>query len=181
MNYLKYVEFAAENLQFFLWYSDYQKRFEQLDPISKLLAPEWTAAQIDAEILVAQLKATTGTEVPTIFQGTIFDSEEKDMSNEPTVNPFATSNGSLASDSISNFRSASNVTSREFNGGDLGANPARNYAKTAASAFEDAKLDWQPCMLLYMTRPLITLLTKLRSYHPTISRGNRSHRCYLHC
>ncbi|KAI9761590.1 MAG: hypothetical protein M1840_001771 [Geoglossum simile] len=147
MNYLKYVEFAAENLQFFLWYTDYKKRFEHLDSTSKLLAPEWTATQIDAEIMLTQSKTTTGTrsrEAPTIFQGTMFDLEEKAVSSEPAVNPFATPNGSLASDSASNFRGTSNATSWEFGGGDLGADSARNYAKTAASAFENAKLNWQP-------------------------------------
>ena len=30
MNYLKYIEHAAENLQFFLWFHDYNTRFNNL-------------------------------------------------------------------------------------------------------------------------------------------------------
>lgn len=42
MNYLKYVEYNAENLQFYLWYRDYCKRFSELPALQKVLAPEWT-------------------------------------------------------------------------------------------------------------------------------------------
>ncbi|KAH8885751.1 hypothetical protein GQ53DRAFT_845385 [Thozetella sp. PMI_491] len=44
MNYLIYVERAAENLQFFLWYKDYSKRFYEADTIDLGLSKEWTAA-----------------------------------------------------------------------------------------------------------------------------------------
>ena len=41
MNYLKYIELSAENLQFYLWLQDYTKRFEQLPSNEKALSPEW--------------------------------------------------------------------------------------------------------------------------------------------
>ena len=41
MNYLKYIELSAENLQFYLWLQDYTKRFEQLSEHEKALSPEW--------------------------------------------------------------------------------------------------------------------------------------------
>jgi hypothetical protein len=47
LNYLKYIERTPENLQFFLWFKDYQKRFSQLAESEKGLAPEWTAAHAD--------------------------------------------------------------------------------------------------------------------------------------
>ncbi|KAI9786384.1 MAG: hypothetical protein M1839_006844 [Geoglossum umbratile] len=147
MNYLKYIEFAAENLQFFLWYYDYEKRFNQLDPVTRLLAPEWTATNADNEIMVAQFKATAqakNRETAAIFQGTMFDSKPKVLTNEFAINPFATPTGSLTSDSASNFRGTSNNSNWEFNGGDLGSDSARSHARAAASAFENAKLNWQP-------------------------------------
>lgn len=42
MDYLHYVEFNAENLQFFLWLKDYTRRFEALPESERALSPEWT-------------------------------------------------------------------------------------------------------------------------------------------
>ncbi|KAF2773586.1 hypothetical protein EJ03DRAFT_347562 [Teratosphaeria nubilosa] len=50
MNYLLYIEHAAENLQFFLWFKDYQARWEKLPESDKKLAPTWSAEQAEAEI-----------------------------------------------------------------------------------------------------------------------------------
>ena len=41
MDYLLYVEHTAENLQFFLWYSDYIERWSKLLPRQKRLSPAW--------------------------------------------------------------------------------------------------------------------------------------------
>ena len=38
MNYLLYIEFAAENLQFYLWLKNYVKRFNDLPDSEKVLA-----------------------------------------------------------------------------------------------------------------------------------------------
>ncbi|KOS18211.1 hypothetical protein ESCO_003222 [Escovopsis weberi] len=53
MNYLLYVERSAENLQFYLWFQDYQDRFFRAQTSDVLLAPEWIremAAQAEAKI-----------------------------------------------------------------------------------------------------------------------------------
>ncbi|KAH6630452.1 hypothetical protein B0J18DRAFT_102157 [Chaetomium sp. MPI-SDFR-AT-0129] len=42
MNYLRYVERSAENLQFFLWQRDYERRFTTAKTADVALAPEWT-------------------------------------------------------------------------------------------------------------------------------------------
>lgn len=47
LNYLKYVEHSAENLQFFLWYREYVKRFEGANTSDLSLAMEWTQAMED--------------------------------------------------------------------------------------------------------------------------------------
>ncbi|KAF2418899.1 hypothetical protein EJ08DRAFT_599184 [Tothia fuscella] len=49
MNFLKYVEFSAENLQFYLWFKGYVKRFEDLPESESRLSPEWTQRHEDAE------------------------------------------------------------------------------------------------------------------------------------
>jgi len=41
MDYLVYVEYEAETLQFFLWYCDYIKRWMELSPKQKAMAPKW--------------------------------------------------------------------------------------------------------------------------------------------
>ncbi len=41
MDYLVYIELNAENLQFYLWYQDYVRRFNALSETEKALSPEW--------------------------------------------------------------------------------------------------------------------------------------------
>ncbi|QSZ33286.1 hypothetical protein DSL72_002874 [Monilinia vaccinii-corymbosi] len=41
MDFLVYIEHDAENLQFYLWYKDYVRRFEALPDHEKKLSPEW--------------------------------------------------------------------------------------------------------------------------------------------
>jgi hypothetical protein len=50
MNYLIYIERSAENLQFFLWYRDYSRRFAAAKTVDIALAPEWTQAMEDKAI-----------------------------------------------------------------------------------------------------------------------------------
>lgn len=47
MDYLVYVEFSAENLQFYLWYQNYVKRFEALPESEKALSPPWIPEEHD--------------------------------------------------------------------------------------------------------------------------------------
>lgn len=41
MDYLVYIEHNAENLQFWLWYRDYVRRFDTLPENQKELSPAW--------------------------------------------------------------------------------------------------------------------------------------------
>ncbi|KAK3671521.1 hypothetical protein LTR78_008620 [Recurvomyces mirabilis] len=50
MNYLKYIEHSAENLQFFLWYRAYCAKWDALPQSERALAPIWTAEQAEAEL-----------------------------------------------------------------------------------------------------------------------------------
>ncbi len=78
MNYLIYVERSAENLQFLLWFRDYERRFADADTADLSLAPEWTQAMEDE--VIARMKKNHAdkvrkvpAEVVEIFKGTDFE------------------------------------------------------------------------------------------------------------
>ena len=76
MNYLKYIEHAAENLQFYLWFYDYSARFNNLAEGERALSPEWTREQAEAEAASASQQTRTkhaNAEVNAILKDTSFD------------------------------------------------------------------------------------------------------------
>ncbi|KAK4181430.1 hypothetical protein QBC36DRAFT_98044 [Triangularia setosa] len=86
MNYLIYVERSAENLQFYLWHRDFEKRFNEAQTPDLALAPEWTPAMEEeaiARIKKEQAKKArvkpskpskpTSPAVTEIFKGTDFE------------------------------------------------------------------------------------------------------------
>jgi hypothetical protein len=149
MDYLKYVEIAAENLQFFLWYKDYCKRFDQLDGAEKALAPEWTAAQADAETTAAQSQATNQGkqhEVLAVLKGTMFAPDAKNpRGGESAGDPFATP---PRADSQSDLGGTGLSAIWEVSSVEITPGQSEDYAKSAAGAFDKANLNWQPCKLL---------------------------------
>lgn len=94
MNYLKYIEHAAENLQFFLWYRDYTARFANLPESERVLSPEWTPAQAEAAAASAKQarsKKSNG-QSSSIFKNTDFadsnaTTEKSDPFNTPPKTP----------------------------------------------------------------------------------------------
>ncbi|PNY26248.1 Regulator of G protein signaling superfamily [Tolypocladium capitatum] len=91
MNYLVYVEHSAENLQFWLWYKDYVKRFDSADTADLALAPEWTQAMEDDATAKMRKdhaeKLRPGPRAAEMFKGTDF---EKQMLEATGANPFNT-------------------------------------------------------------------------------------------
>ncbi|KAI1379987.1 hypothetical protein F4677DRAFT_300957 [Hypoxylon crocopeplum] len=78
MNYLLYIEHSAENLQFFLWYRDYVKRFDEASTSETRLSPEWTQAMEDETSAKIQRDAAEKMRrkpkaVNAIFKGTDFE------------------------------------------------------------------------------------------------------------
>src|ERR1700760_2189453 len=148
LNYLKYHEHSAENLQFFLWYQDYVKRFNELPASEQALAPEWTEAQAEAERREyrQQVKAR-GPQNPVaeeLFKNSDFEeqavvSESVDVSNQPpTDDPISTSSknqrGITSSDSKN--RPVSSVAGmKSFVSG---------FSQKAESAFEESGMS-RPC------------------------------------
>lgn len=140
MNYLKYIEHAAENLQFFLWYREYTRRFEALPGNEKTLSPEWTLEQAETEALAAQTQPraypTFNPETTAVFKDTDFASQPRIAESEK-ANPFHTPS-----------RTSSGESKRIENGlphpsSDLSTRSA--YQRKAEGAFDDAGLKWQPC------------------------------------
>lgn len=78
MNYLLYIEHSAENLQFFLWYRDYVKRFALAQTADTRLSPEWTQAMEDETTARIQKDAVERMRrepkaLAAILKGTVFD------------------------------------------------------------------------------------------------------------
>ncbi|XDG07398.1 hypothetical protein ABKA04_007013 [Annulohypoxylon sp. FPYF3050] len=107
MNYLIYIEHAAENLQFFLWYRDYVKRFNEINNSEARLSPEWTQSMEDEIATKIQKDAVDKMrkepKVAVIFKGTDFEKGVSDTAVEikdPFSTPPPTPN---ASDALSVF------------------------------------------------------------------------------
>jgi hypothetical protein len=142
MNYLKYIEHSAENLQFFLWFHDYSARFNNLSENEQALSPEWTRAQAEAEATSAAQytrSAKANIQATAILQGTSFDdgnggrvTEKGDPFNTPPPDSFEESRNGMISDYGSSMGEETLVSSATARG-------------IASQAFGDAGMKWQPC------------------------------------
>lgn len=64
MDYLVYVEHSAENLQFYLWYKDYERRWNALPASQRALSPEVRPDQSDFPTLTKQKSFNAGDRMP---------------------------------------------------------------------------------------------------------------------
>jgi len=141
MNYLKYIEHSAENLQFFLWFHDYNARFNNLSESERVLSPEWTRAQAEAEATSAAQQVRSNkanVHATAILQGTSFDdgnggrvNEKGDPFNTPPPGSFDESRNGMTSDYGSSMGDDTLVSSATARG-------------IASQAFGDAGMKWQP-------------------------------------
>jgi hypothetical protein len=129
MDFLKYIELSAENLQFFLWYRNYSRRFNQLPASEKTLSPEWTSERSagDAKPKPAENKADY--EVAVILEGTDFATEPQ---TENANNPFFTPPHTPTTGSIASYEESTTTTKT-------------SHKQRASTAFEGAGLKWKPC------------------------------------
>ncbi|KAI4215591.1 MAG: hypothetical protein LQ351_002060 [Letrouitia transgressa] len=136
---------AAENLQFFLWYKDYTKRFDNLPETERNLAPVWTVEQAEAELLAlkdnpAPMK-TVSAETAAIFKGTDFAVPKSTVVEVGKGNPFntppATPNEGRDSTGQSEY-GWSDTTST------LKSSDKTSHQKKAAGAFDAADVKLQP-------------------------------------
>lgn len=141
MNYLIYIEHSAENLQFFLWYKDYVKRFNEADTKDIALSPEWTQSMEDdsiarirkdqAEKMRNELAVATE-----LFKGTDFEKGVTDVhSGNPFTTPPRTPRGADDKDSI-------------HTDGSMPPSLAHTYKSQASEAFYAAGVK-TPCKLIH--------------------------------
>jgi hypothetical protein len=145
MDFLRYIEHDAENLQFYLWYRDYCKRFAQLPQREQKLAPEWTAEQALAERTNAEkekLPKKVSNSAAALLKGTDFDPHAKLGVPEPAPNPFNTpprTPSAADHDSV-----APSTVGYSEDGTTLRSGTTTDHSKKAEAAFDDAGT-LQPC------------------------------------
>lgn len=148
MNYLKYIERSAENLQFFLWLRAYSQKFNELPEAERQLSPEWTLTELETAQAAAQSQARK----MKISADTAAVLKDTGLEYRPTVteterDPFDTPPRTSSSES-----KRDHITSSEFS-----SDEKSNWSSTqktidvrrkAGEMYEDAGLKWQPCMLM---------------------------------
>ncbi len=142
MDFLRYIEYDAENLQFYLWYKGYCERFAKLSDSEKKLAPEWTAEQALAERTMAEkekLPKKMASNAAAVFKGTDFDSKigipeaAPNPFNTPPRTPSAADHESMVPSTIGYSDDGTTLRSGTI-----------NHGKRTEAAFEDAGT-LQPC------------------------------------
>lgn len=154
MNYLKYIELSAENLQFFLWHRDYSNRFNDLPENQKGLAPEWKNEEVEPENQPRQKRLSP--EDAAVFKGTDFADERVVGSEAEKSNPFFTPPRTPTSESRREGDSMNSFDESMTSGGGR-----VNHTKRASGAFESAGLKWKPrklqsTIVSYKTQLLIS-------------------------
>lgn len=142
MNYLKYIEYSAENLQFFLWYRDYSARWESLKDVEKSLAPEWTvSAEADHTVSTSRPKRVAP-EIAQVLSNSEFGHLPKVTSDR--ADPFNTPPQSLSFEDKREVASdnASSVSDEKT----LLGSANSNHRALTEQAFDEAGLKWKPCM-----------------------------------
>jgi hypothetical protein len=142
MDFLKYIEHSAENLQFYMWFKDYIKRFEDLPATERVLCPEWTQAQEEAEVTNYRNKLKEkplSVEANAILRGQEL-APVPVSSQSDKRNPF----GDSQTDSDEKRSLESDESPRSRGTGTVGTLKT-NHSKDASTAFEDAGCKFQPC------------------------------------
>lgn len=175
MNYLKYIEHSAENLQFFLWHRDYSRRFSELPQAERGLSPEWTIAQqADAEMLTAcePRKLRLSPDTAALLKGTDFAGQTTVTETEIKGDPLDTPPRTPSSEATRN-ESPGQVCMVE-EGSTLNQRPSKSYTQRGAeAAFEEAGLKWQPCRCPPCQRQMASALLMHSSQSPFNPSGKR--------
>lgn len=136
MNFLVYIEFSAENLQFYLWFRDYSQRFNSLPDSEKTLSPPISIAQVGTESPASprSVKFPRGAtkEVDAVLKGTAFASPS--ATPEGSIKPF---DSYSVEDGRDNSFSEYAITLKD--------SQKTDHEAAAANAFETADVKLQPC------------------------------------
>lgn len=168
MNYLKYIEQSAENLQFFLWLRSYTQKFNELPESERGLSPEWTMTIHEAEQAAAQpenRKMKVSADTAAILKDTGFDTTvtetEKDPFNTPPRTP--------SSDTRPEHNAASEISSLDDKSTWSSGQRTADVRRKAGDTYEEAGLNWQPCELPPIRGVAVSLLIT-RSHNPAFPR-----------
>lgn len=139
MNFLKYIELSAENLQFYLWFRDYSKRFSALPDGEMILSPGWTGDSTShAEVKTAS--KLVNTDAAAMLRGTDFASDTNTNGLEKGgSNPFFTPPRTPTS-----FDRRDAGESLDSYDDSMAPNNKVDHNSRAAGAFENAGLKWKP-------------------------------------
>lgn len=189
MNYLVYVEHAAENLQFYLWFKGYEKRFSEANVNDISLSPEWTQAMEDeAMARVRKDQAEKMKKEPAaaiaIFRGTDFEKNAESKRSNPFNTPPRSANGFSDNDSAWDGSTINNVPNNMLSVSHGTSRAQVAEAFHAAGAMAPCKLSDPPNRVHTPPRvgrgafadcPLFSY-----SYHPAFPRGSHSDNHQLH-
>ncbi|KAI9656676.1 MAG: hypothetical protein M1831_004586 [Alyxoria varia] len=161
MNYLRYIEHDAENLQFFLWARSYIKKFDSLPEGEKKLSPVWTESQAEHDVMKPppsprQMKVSADT--ADVLKGTgldstprIADADEKSEKSNPFQSP-SRSTRNVSEDS-GTYNPTDPIPASDHSEGRASSGwPSTHQSKNtqvevrrkAGDAYEEAGLKWQP-------------------------------------
>ncbi|KAI9657467.1 MAG: hypothetical protein M1821_003149 [Bathelium mastoideum] len=150
LNYLKYIEHAAENLQFFLWHRDYTRRFNKLAERERQLSPEWTAAQAEEEAANAAAGKPQAKSLKSLanemFKGSDFAGGQVEK-NPFFTPPHTPSEEEKPGDPValpSRTASTYDTTADDKSFTISTTSQKPSYTKYAEGAFDEAGLKWQP-------------------------------------
>jgi hypothetical protein len=138
MNYLRYIEHSAENLQFYLWFKDFEARWEKLPESEKALAQSWTTEHAETEISAPARPRRVNPQVAAVFKGTDFADGPPKSTDK--VDPFDTPHKSSVEDKRDMM---SDYDSSMDNEKTMASSQIHSMA--AAQAFDEAGMKWKPC------------------------------------
>jgi hypothetical protein len=136
MDYLVYVEHNAENLQFYLWFKEYERRFANLSENEKALSPEWDpnmnevpnlATDPEKEAAKAKRQTANGVEPSSESRKVVMFAEERELAASEDRHATMFNDGSTIAASDSEITTTPSM----------------------AEATAQAGLKWQPCEFPY--------------------------------
>jgi len=137
MDYLVYVEHSAENLQFYLWYQDYERRWNTISAGQRALSPEVQPDTADFPNLTNERSMNIGERIASARPKVL--SESAGWSAKGMT--FFLDDGVESDDAGSIAMAPTSVNSTIPSDADIAA---------------QAGLKWQPCMTLPLYSPLLS-------------------------
>ncbi|SMR52419.1 unnamed protein product [Zymoseptoria tritici ST99CH_1E4] len=158
MNYLKYIEHSAENLQFFLWHRDYTARWERLQESEKLLSPKWEPKPEDGHLGVSPARPKrVAPQIMEVLKNTDFAEQPKSATSDqfylhtPSRYGSAEDNRDMNSEYGSSFGDEKTLLSSSASGQRMAAD----------QAFDDAGMKWKP----FTAQPFRSEITRIISIY----------------